>query len=529
MEAPHRMHDYDVAIVGFGPTGAIAAGLLGAAGVKTLVCDRLGDVYDKPRAIALDHEIIRLFQSMGVAKAIKPYTEPFTDSVYYGVDGQVIKRMSTVAPPYPLAHTPSIVFTQPPAERILRAHASSFDCVTVSLGSTLTALEQDDEGARLAFVDADGKGSNASARYVIACDGASSTVRSLAGIGLEDLSFDEPWLVVDVLVNDEGLARLPTTSVQYCNPERPATYLICPGNHRRWEISINPGEDPQEVATPEGTWRLLAPWLTPGQGTLWRQASYRFHALVAAQWRKGRVFVAGDAAHQQPPFLGQGMCQGARDAANLCWKLIAVLQGQASSALLDTYGAERKAHVTDLTTRIKALGQIICERDVAKARARDAQLLAECGGVVQPTPRQDVQPALRAGLVSREAHAARGTLFPQPWLAGSGGAPVRMDDAIGCGWRLVLAATAPAGMAATARALPWLTTVQIDVAGFAETEGVLAAWFARQGVQAALVRPDHYVYGVASTADALQAQLAEIDALLNPTLAGSKILQKETP
>ncbi len=117
---------YDVAIVGFGPSGAVAAGLLGQLGIRTYVCDRLHAVYDKPRAIALDHEIIRLFQQMGVAKKIKPYLEPFTDSVYYGVDGQVIKRMSTVAPPYPLGHTPSVVFTQPPAERILREHALSF-------------------------------------------------------------------------------------------------------------------------------------------------------------------------------------------------------------------------------------------------------------------------------------------------------------------------------------------------------------------------------------------------------------------
>lgn len=511
MAAGNNAASYDVAIVGFGPAGAVAAGLLGAQGIRTFACDKLRDVYDKPRAIALDHEITRLFQQMGIAKQIKPYIEPFTDSVYYGVDGQVIKRMSTVAPPYPLAHTPSVVFTQPPVERILRAHAQSFPSVTVELGTTLTGITQDAQGVTLALRDDDGSRSMVQARYLIACDGASSTVRTQLGMALEDLDFDEPWLVVDVLINEKGLAKLPSTSVQYCNPERPSTYLICPGQHRRWEISINPGEDPQQLATPEGTWKLLAPWITPKDATLWRQASYRFHALVAADWRKGRVFVAGDAAHQQPPFLGQGMCQGLRDVANLSWKLGAVLRAGAPERLLDSYGPERKAHVIDLTTRIKGIGQIIGERDPARARDRDAKLLAECGGVVKPTPRQDVQPALREGLLAAQTHPARGSIFPQPWLrAGKGkGEPRRMDDVLGCGWRLVLAQGADAAFrsAAAGAARRGLQVAQLGVNGFEETEGVLASWFARHGCQAALVRPDQYVYGVASTKAQLKEQL----------------------
>jgi 3-(3-hydroxy-phenyl)propionate hydroxylase len=504
---------YDVAIVGFGPSGAVAAGLLGALGIRTYVCDKSREVYDKPRAISMDHEIIRLLQQMGVAKKIKPFVEPFTDSVYYGVDGQIIKRMSTVAPPYPLGHTPSVVFTQPPAERILREHAQSFPSVTVALGQTLTQITQDADQATLTLRGEDGKISTVKSRYVIACDGASSTVRSQVGITLEDLDFDEPWLVVDVLVNEQGLAKLPTTSVQYCKPERPSTYLICPGKHRRWEIAINPGEDPKQVATPEGTWKLLAPWLTPADATLWRQASYRFHALVAREWRKGRVFVAGDAAHQQPPFLGQGMCQGLRDVANLCWKLQAVLQASAPDRLLDSYGQERKAHVIDLTTRIKAIGQIIGERDPARARARDAKLLADCGGVVQPTPRQDVQPVLRAGLLAAQQHPARGTIFPQPWLMVDGDKQ-RMDDVLGSGWRLVLSAQADAGLRQQARkqARPGLTVVQLGTPGFPETEGVLARWFERHACRAALVRPDHYVYGVASDASQLATQLTSLAA-----------------
>lgn len=498
---------FDVAIVGFGPTGAVAAGLLGGRGLKVWVCDKSEDVYDKPRAIALDHEIMRVFQELSLVEKIEPFTEPFTNSEFFGVDGQLIKCMSTVAEPFPLAYTPSLVFSQPPVEEALRAHVHSLPNVTVSLGQTVTAVTQDSTSATLTVVDAQGHSSQVQARYVIGCDGASSFVRSQVGLTLEDLGFDEPWLVVDVLVNEQGLKKLPKTSVQYCEPERPCTLVIGPKNHRRWEISINPGEDPQHLATPEGTWPLLARWLTPADATLWRQASYRFHALVAKDWRQGRVFLAGDAAHQQPPFLGQGMCQGVRDAANLSWKLAEVLSGRAQASLLDTYGEERKAHVTELTRRIKGIGQLVGQRDVAKARARDAQLLAECGGVVQPMPRQNVQPALAHGCLVPDT-AAAGTLFPQAWWQ-QGAHKQRMDTVLGTGWRVFVAPGADAGFEAALAAAPaalQLKVVRLGTPEAPECDGVLAAWFQANGCQAAWVRPDHYVFATAHTAEELTTQ-----------------------
>jgi 3-(3-hydroxy-phenyl)propionate hydroxylase len=300
--------------------------------------------------------------------------------------------------------------------------------------------------------------------------------------------------------------------VQYCEPERPCTLVICPKNHRRFEISLKEGEDPKQVATAEETWKLLARWLTPEDGQLWRQASYRFHALVASDWRQGRVFLAGDAAHMQPPFLGQGMCQGIRDVTNLSWKLSAVLAGEvsgsAAQALLDSYGTERKAHVRELTSRIKGVGAVICERDPVKARARDAKLLADCGGVVKDTPRQDILPRLETGLLSAEASAARGSLFPQPWLV-QGGMRRRMDDVAGHGWRLVLAS----GIEAPASAWPGLRTLQLG-ASWAEADGVAAAWLRKNESAAALVRPDHYVYGVTSTPEAIASLIDEAASAL---------------
>jgi 3-(3-hydroxy-phenyl)propionate hydroxylase len=488
----------DVAIVGCGPAGVVLAALLGQAGLRVHVCDRLPGVHEIPRAIALDHEILRVFQQIGVLEAVMPHVEPFTPSEYFGVDGQLIRRMTMVAPPYPQGHVPSAVFTQPPVERVLRQRVAALPGVTLALGVEMTGLAQDDHGVSLAYAD----GSRVRALYAVGCDGGSSGVRERLGIALEDLDFDEPWLVVDVLVNKRGLAKLPDTSVQYCEPERPCTMVIGPKNHRRWEISLKPGEDPREAATPERTWQLLSRWLTPEDGTLWRQSSYRFHALVAETWRAGRVFIAGDAAHMQPPFLGQGMCQGIRDAANLAWKLAAVLRQGGSSALLDSYGIERRAHVRELTTRLKAVGALICERDVARARARDARLLAEGGGVVRDTPRQDVLPPLTTGLL--HAGAGAGTLFPQPLL--SDGA--LMDERFGHGWRLVtdgtLALDAPPG------------ATLVDLCRVPEREGVVADWMARHGVRAALVRPDHYVYGSAVDAAGAAALLCAWHAALVP-------------
>ena len=507
---------FDVAVVGFGPTGAVAAGLLGGHGLRTFVCDRSWEVYDKPRAVALDHEILRVFQQLGVVDDVLQHAEPFTPSEFYGVDGQLIKRFTTVEPPYPLGYTPSMVFTQPPVEKILREHAQALPCVDVALGMTLVGLQPDPDGVRLHLQQEDGLPRTVRARYLVGCDGATSTVRGLAGIELEDLGFDEPWLVVDVLLNEHGMAKVPAVSMQFCEPERPCSYIIGPKNHRRWEIAINEGEVPSKVSTPEGTWKLLSRWLTPDDAVLWRQASYRFHALVAKTWNAGRVFVAGDAAHQQPPFLGQGMCQGIRDAANLSWKLAAVLKDGAPVALLDTYGEERKGHVTELTRRIKEIGQLVGQRDPVKARQRDAALLADCGGVVKSVPRQNVQPALAKGLLSSLAHAAVGTIFPQPWLADAG-TRVHMDAVAGTGWRVVVRPAADASLAAVAASCLFAHVCDTDSPGFVEVDGVLARWFSQQECQAAILRPDHYVYGVASDAGDLKIQL---DALQQHLLPG---------
>src|SRR5688572_5742252 len=448
-----QMNDsFDVAIVGLGPAGAACAALLGTLGVKTVAIERSAEVYDKPRALALDHEIMRVFEDLGIADAVAPHTAPFTPSEYYGAEGQLIKRLGALPPPWPLGWPPSMVFEQPAVEALLRKRAAEvaevrFDEV-VGLGVRDESVDLHCQNSK-----------SLSARYVVGCDGAASTVRKLLGIEYEDLEFDQEWLVVDLRVNERGLAKLPQVSIQYCEPARPSTYLIGVGSHRRWELMLHAGEQPDP-------WKLLARWLAPEDAELWRAAAYRFHALVARQWRCGRVFLAGDAAHQQPPFTGQGMCQGIRDVANLSWKLQYVLRGKADDALLDTYEMERSAHVRRLTGIIKEIGAVICERDPGRARERDRRLLAEAGGKVVTVPRQNLIPPLERGFLSPRSHPANGTLFPK-----DGGSELR--------------------------------TVKRES---------LPGWFDRYQCAAVIVRPDHYVYGAAqddAELDRLRSAMAQ--------------------
>ncbi|WP_316213661.1 MULTISPECIES: bifunctional 3-(3-hydroxy-phenyl)propionate/3-hydroxycinnamic acid hydroxylase [unclassified Bradyrhizobium] len=505
-------NEFEVVVIGFGPTGAVAASLLGAHGIATLAIDRAREIYDKPRAIALDHEIMRLFDNLGIADQVSRYVAPFPASEHFGAQGQLIRRIDMVPEPYPLGYTPSMVFTQPPVEEVLRTHVHTYPSVTVELGTTLVDIWQDASTVTLVLAREDGTTREVTADHVIACDGASSTVRQRLGIAFEDLEFDEPWLVVDLLVNEAAATKLPATAAQFCDPARPTTYIIGPGNHRRFEIMLRPSEDPRAMEEPQQVWRLLAPWLAPDEATLWRAASYRFHALVASRWREGRVFLAGDAAHQQPPFIGQGMCQGLRDACNLTWKLVRVLRGQSGERLLDSYDIERSTHVRELTTRIKAIGRVICEQNPDAASVRDARILAEGGGAPRTITRQEIVPPLTQGLLAAQPSDAKGTLFPQPWILRAG-ERVLLDRAAGTGWRLVLDGSGPPIAEPTeARAREaGISVIRIGGDGWHEESGVVARWFERHGCSAALVRPDHYVYGVARDETELAALLSELN------------------
>lgn len=269
------MSSYDVLIAGLGPTGATLAALLGQSGLRVAVFDRLPDLYPLPRAIGLDHEALRIMQTLGLGERITPCIAPYRPSEYRGMDGGLIKRLDMAPEPHPLGWAPNYVFNQPMFETLLRQRLSELPTVDAFLEADVQVTGQD---ATSAWADVLLKGQDTPTRFsgshLVACDGGASPIRKRLGITLEDLDFDEHWLVVDALVSADKLAELPQTQVQYCEAARPSTFVVGPGNHRRWEILLLDGDSLSPDDPEEELWPLLSRWIRPGEAQLWRAAAY---------------------------------------------------------------------------------------------------------------------------------------------------------------------------------------------------------------------------------------------------------------
>jgi 3-(3-hydroxy-phenyl)propionate hydroxylase len=508
---------YDVIVVGFGPVGQVAANLLGQRNFRVAVFETATAIYNLPRAAHFDAEIMRVFQSVGLAEAVLPACAEVRGMDFLNADGE---RLFGFTAPQRLTVNgwpAGYMFYQPDLERALRRGVQRFPNVEVFTGHEVLSIEQTADQVTVRVRDlASGEERTVSAEWLWGCDGARSLARKTAGIELEDLEFDQPWLVIDTML--KGNVELPEFAQQICDPSRPTTFIPSAGRHRRWEFMLLPGEEPAEMERTENVWRLLRAWVTPDDTEVIRAVVYSFHALIARSYRDRRVFILGDAAHQMPPFLGQGMCAGIRDAANLVWKLDFVRGGLATDALLDTYFEERAPHVREIITRAVTAGRIIQTTDPNVAASRDAAFLANPQRVItigdgEDGPIQAQMPPLKSGLFSGDPPA--GTMAPQP-VALRNGTPVRLDELLGEGFAIV--AGEGARDILTPRALdawsafsptvvqvtecrepqPWLTA--------SDPDGQLALWLTRN--LCAVVRPDRYVYGVATAAEELAALAA---------------------
>ncbi|MCI0151414.1 bifunctional 3-(3-hydroxy-phenyl)propionate/3-hydroxycinnamic acid hydroxylase [Paraburkholderia sediminicola] len=501
--------DFDLIVVGMGPVGAAAANLAGLKGLKTLVVDKALEIYKNPRAMGMDHEVMRVLAEIGIADEIAPFVMPYRASEYHSTGSRIIKRIDAAQKPYPLGWAPNYVFVQPEIECALRAKAASYPHVEVRLETEVTAVESSEGMVSVALKGRDTAPQTVTARYVLACDGGASPIRTALGVELEDLDFDEPWLVVDVTLNEGAGAALPLTNVQYCETGRPTTFVVGVGQHRRWEFMINPDEAPEDVAKPEYIRQLLARWLDPDEYTLWRASTYRFHALVSRTWRLDNIFFLGDAAHMTPPFLAQGLCQGIRDASNLMWKLALVLSGQAGPELLNTYQPERVTHVKKTTLVTKEFGQLICERDPEKAAMRDEHLMQQMAANPGGTVRQSLIPNLVGGFLAPEPFTLQGELLPQSELRDSAGRRGLLDSFTGGSFRLILSADVdPTDVYRELESNPALVGLSVKLVklnpsgspavgpdGFEDLNGVMTQWMSSRHCKVALGRPDHYVYG----------------------------------
>ncbi|MCD9114788.1 MULTISPECIES: bifunctional 3-(3-hydroxy-phenyl)propionate/3-hydroxycinnamic acid hydroxylase [Pseudomonas] len=504
--------DYDVIIVGMGPVGALCANLAGLWGLNALVVEKSETVYANPRAMGFDHEVMRVFGNIGLADSIAEHVMPYRPSEYRTTGSQLIKRIDAAQPPFPLGWAPNYVFSQPPVERALREKIARFKSVTVELGSEVLSVDSAESQANVRIQAKDGTERTVTAAHVLACDGGTSPIRTRLGLKMDDLAFDEPWLVVDVILNEGAGEDLPKTNVQFCELARPCTFVVGPGRHRRWEFMINPDEQPSEISKPEMIKKLISRWLPEQDYQLWRASAYRFHALILEQWKADRVFFLGDAAHMTPPFLAQGMCQGIRDALNLVWKIALVKEGLAAPEFLETYQIERIPHVRQTTLAAKEFGGVICERDSERAANRDARLIEHMKENPGGTIRQSLIPGLSQGFIAQVSPA--GELFPQPMVIDHVGKRALLDEFTGQVFRVVVApgfdATALLRCLRSSQSLKGLPIhvvrlVNPEQSGaraadeYQEVDGLLAQWLEQRGCNVVIVRPDHYVYGGAVT------------------------------
>ena len=337
-----RPGPYDVAIVGFGPTGAALANLMGLCGLRVVVLEREGAIHCLPRAVHFDGEVMRIFQTIGVSDRVARVSRINAGMRFIDPHGKLLLDWPRPRQVGPQGWYPSYRFHQPDLEAILRDHLRGVPNVDVVAGADVTSIAQDAELVAIAYREGDRQDTLA-AGYVVGCDGARSLVRAHITNQAEDLGFHERWLVVDLLLHGDR-PDLGDFTLQYCHPQTPATYVRGPGLRRRWEIAIGDLPDAQALE-PENIWQRLARWLTPAEAEVERAAVYTFHSVISSSWRQGRLLIAGDAAHQTPPFMGQGMCAGIRDASNLAWKLAHCARNGHDDAMLDSYQSERHPHV----------------------------------------------------------------------------------------------------------------------------------------------------------------------------------------
>jgi 2-polyprenyl-6-methoxyphenol hydroxylase-like FAD-dependent oxidoreductase len=487
----------DVAIVGYGPVGQVLAILLGQRGWRVQVVERWPEPYPLPRAVHFDHEAARILQLAGVADALAGRTMPAASYEWRSASGETLIRFGRDTERSLSGWPESNMFCQPELEQILDQRVRELPSVTVERGAEAVGLRVEADGVVLETRRPSGERSQLRARFAVGCDGANSFVRDRIGSGWHDLGFQFDWLVVDVLPGD------PTWSGplnwQHCDPARPTTLVSGGPGRRRWEFMRLPHESVDELDGEEVAWRLLAPWgVHPGSAKLERHAVYSFRARWADRWRSGRALLAGDAAHQMPPFAGQGMCAGLRDAANLAWKLDLVLRGAAPEALLDSYMSERAPHVSAMIDLSVALGRVICVADAAEAAERDRRMSAEARERAQPVEAR--LPPLGPGCFAAGDPLA-GHLFVQD-LVQLGSSAGRFDDVIGRGFALVSMAGDPraaldAELADWFRSLGGLTAHVGKGAPVEDLNGGYTRWFEEHGACIALMRPDFALFGAA--------------------------------
>lgn len=426
----------DVIVVGAGPVGMTAATLLAARGVSVIVLEAQAEPVAEPKAISIDDESLRTYQAAGIADRIMRIVVPGTGTVYYGCDGRRLFQASGPAP-YRLGFPFKNPFAQPELEHVLRSVLTENPHVDLRFGSRVLNVAQDRRRV-CAVIEVAGIARSVRARYLIAADGGRSTVRTLLGIDMTGRSYTDNWLVVDTLED----TRTERYAMHHGRPERP--HVIVPGldGRCRYEFYLHPGEaEPGPNLDFALIERLLEPHRNIRPEQVQRAVVYRFNAVNADEWRRGNIFLMGDAAHMMPPFAGQGLNSGIRDAANLCWKIAGVLDGTLEERVLSTYEAERRPHVDSTIHISERLGRVVMTTSKRLATSRDRiirrMLETDDGRNYLQQMRYRPANAITDGLV-RSGDIGAGIAVAQPRVFDAAASKVRMlDELAGRGWTTI--------------------------------------------------------------------------------------------
>lgn len=343
---------YSVAIIGAGPTGLVLANLLGKSGVRTLLVEANAATVGEPRAVSIDDETLRVVQGMGLLDVVRQEIVSGYGSEYRGPDGKMFLQVKPQAQPY--GHPRRNAFRQPIFEAQLREGLKSVPSVETRFECRAGRFIELPDGVRVALENADGSDDSVEADFLIGCDGSWSAVREALGYLLAGSSLDERWLIIDL---EDSPSASPETIV-YCNSKRPGIMLPGPRRTRRYEFKLMPGETDEMMLADDSIEHLLATHGGVPGSRIIRKTVYHFHARIADHWGRNRVWLAGDAAHLMPPFAGQGMNGGVRDAANLAWKLAAIVHQQMGPRILESYERERRGHVADMIRLALRMGAI---------------------------------------------------------------------------------------------------------------------------------------------------------------------------
>ena len=510
------MIEYDLIIVGFGPTGATLANIMGQYGWRVAVIEKEPEIYPFPRAVHADDETLRVFQSIGLLQELLPQVTFFTNMQMASKIGHPLLNIQVGAKMGDFSLGTDCFFYQPILEQILRKGCKRFANIDIFLGWKAENIYQSSQKIELT-ISQQNHTKKLHTKYLVGCDGANSFVRDFLNTEFENFNFRQKWMVLDTFWKETPPKNWPAIHQQICDPKQPISFIPGVNKHYRWEFMLKPERLHQS------TERLANDFIdlikVKNQVKIVRQAVYTFEAKIAKKWRKQNVFIAGDAAHLSPPFLGQGMCSGIRDVFNLGWKLHFVLNKQLPPSILNTYQTERYPHTKTLIKGAIAMGKLVQLQNTMLVTIRNKLLQAV--GHIPPllsfikNQIAKKQP-LRNGFLANSSHKLIGSLFIQPQVIFQKSV-VLLDYALGSGFTLLaFSPKATDGLESLSESI----SIRIFHINFEKDfgytihdhEGKLLKWSKKYQVAFVILRPDQHIYHLGN-----QVTMASISQIFQPT------------